>query len=51
MDPFICNKCFSTTYRGKKPFCLTQCGHVYCHGCIQQGNDENVLLKMLEAIV
>ncbi|XP_076175317.1 uncharacterized protein LOC143150740 [Ptiloglossa arizonensis] len=35
MDMFICNKCFTTTQRGKKPFYLTQCGHVYCNGCIQ----------------
>ncbi|XP_012140963.1 uncharacterized protein LOC105662524 [Megachile rotundata] len=40
MDTFICNKCFSTTYRGKKPFCLTQCGHIYCHGCIQQAEKQ-----------
>ncbi|XP_034187883.1 uncharacterized protein LOC117607833 [Osmia lignaria lignaria] len=40
MDTFICNKCFATPYRGKKPFCLTQCGHIYCHGCIQQAEKQ-----------
>ncbi|CAK9811665.1 hypothetical protein ANTPLA_LOCUS7115 [Anthophora plagiata] len=37
---FICNKCFATAPRGKKPFCLTQCGHIYCHGCIQQAEKQ-----------
>ncbi|OAD53190.1 hypothetical protein WN48_10608, partial [Eufriesea mexicana] len=40
MDMYICNKCSSTTYRGKKPFCLTQCGHIYCQGCIQQAEKQ-----------
>ncbi|XP_031830708.1 uncharacterized protein LOC116426206 [Nomia melanderi] len=40
MNGFICNKCFATAYRGKKPFCLTQCGHIYCQGCIQQASKQ-----------
>ncbi|XP_043251144.1 RING finger protein narya [Colletes gigas] len=40
MDLFICNKCSITTQRGKKPFCLTQCGHIYCNGCIQQAEKQ-----------
>ncbi|XP_071872017.1 probable E3 SUMO-protein ligase RNF212 [Bombus fervidus] len=40
MDMFICNKCFATPHRGKKPFCLTQCGHIYCNGCIQQAEKQ-----------
>ncbi|KOX68939.1 hypothetical protein WN51_06859 [Melipona quadrifasciata] len=40
MELFICNNCFTTPHRGKKPFCLTQCGHVYCNGCIRQGNNK-----------
>ncbi|XP_076231274.1 uncharacterized protein LOC143177292 [Calliopsis andreniformis] len=40
MDMFICNRCFATVSRGKKPFCLTQCGHVYCKGCIPQAEKQ-----------
>ncbi|XP_076644433.1 uncharacterized protein LOC143354315 [Halictus rubicundus] len=35
MDSYICNKCYATANRGKQPFCLTQCGHIYCQECIQ----------------
>ncbi|XP_076681935.1 uncharacterized protein LOC143376031 [Andrena cerasifolii] len=40
MEAFICNKCFTSVNRGKKPFCLTQCGHIYCNGCIQQAEKQ-----------
>ncbi|XP_076231316.1 uncharacterized protein LOC143177328 [Calliopsis andreniformis] len=40
MDMFVCNKCFATIHRGKKPFCLTQCGHIYCNGCIPQAEKQ-----------
>ncbi|XP_053973638.1 RING finger protein narya isoform X2 [Hylaeus volcanicus] len=35
MDKFICNKCFATIARGKQPFVLTQCGHIFCDVCKQ----------------
>nr|XP_033333526.1 probable E3 SUMO-protein ligase RNF212 [Megalopta genalis] len=35
MDTYICNKCYATTHRGRQPFCLTQCGHIYCQECIR----------------
>ncbi|XP_078051443.1 uncharacterized protein LOC144477591 [Augochlora pura] len=35
MDTYICNKCYATAHRGRQPFCLTQCGHIYCQECIQ----------------
>ncbi|CAD1473624.1 unnamed protein product [Heterotrigona itama] len=41
MELFVCNNCFATPHRGKKPFCLTQCGHIYCNGCIRQGNNKH----------
>ncbi|CAL7938957.1 unnamed protein product [Xylocopa violacea] len=40
MDIFICNKCFATLNRGQKPFYLTQCGHIYCYGCVQQAKKQ-----------
>ncbi|XP_076761423.1 uncharacterized protein LOC143429630 [Xylocopa sonorina] len=40
MDVYICNKCFATLNRGQKPFCLTQCGHIYCYGCVQQAKKQ-----------
>ncbi|XP_033340103.1 uncharacterized protein LOC117228447 [Megalopta genalis] len=36
MDTYICNKCYATVHRGRQPFCLTQCGHIYCQACIQR---------------
>ncbi|XP_028047371.1 RING finger protein narya isoform X2 [Monomorium pharaonis] len=36
MNALICNKCFSPIYRGKRPYHITQCGHVFCQGCLQQ---------------
>lgn len=32
----ICNKCYSPTYRGKRPYHITQCGHIFCQACQQQ---------------
>ncbi|XP_024885894.1 RING finger protein 212B-like [Temnothorax curvispinosus] len=32
----ICNKCFAPFYRGKRPYHVTQCGHISCHNCLQQ---------------
>ncbi|KAK9299451.1 hypothetical protein QLX08_007482 [Tetragonisca angustula] len=40
MELFVCNNCFTTPHRGKKPFCLTQCGHIYCNGCIRQAEKQ-----------
>ncbi|XP_020300806.1 RING finger protein 212B-like [Pseudomyrmex gracilis] len=36
MDKLICNKCFTPTYRGKQPYSITSCGHIFCQGCLQQ---------------
>ncbi|CAL1684162.1 unnamed protein product [Lasius platythorax] len=36
MDLLICNKCFIPIYRGKQPFNITQCGHIFCQNCLQQ---------------
>ncbi|XP_032671764.1 probable E3 SUMO-protein ligase RNF212 [Odontomachus brunneus] len=41
MDTFllntsICNKCFTLKYRGKQPYLLTQCAHIYCQDCWQK---------------
>ncbi|XP_071643783.1 uncharacterized protein [Temnothorax longispinosus] len=32
----ICNKCFAPFYRGKRPYHVTQCGHISCQNCLQQ---------------
>ncbi|XP_012543200.1 uncharacterized protein LOC105840726 [Monomorium pharaonis] len=39
MDALICNKCSAPIYRGKRPYHITQCGHVFCQGCLQQVED------------
>ncbi|EZA60372.1 hypothetical protein X777_13461 [Ooceraea biroi] len=36
LDMYICNKCFAPTYRGKHPYYITQCGHIFCQKCLQQ---------------
>ncbi|KYQ51972.1 hypothetical protein ALC60_08918 [Trachymyrmex zeteki] len=36
MNTLICNKCFTPLYRGKRPFHITQCGHISCQTCLQQ---------------
>ncbi|KAL0125137.1 hypothetical protein PUN28_004344 [Cardiocondyla obscurior] len=36
MNWIICNKCFAPLYRGKRPYHLTQCGHITCQSCLQQ---------------
>ncbi|XP_029680783.1 uncharacterized protein LOC115246226 [Formica exsecta] len=36
MDTLICNKCFIPIYRGKLPYNITQCGHIFCQDCLQQ---------------
>ncbi|GAB1868158.1 RING-type domain-containing protein [Camponotus japonicus] len=35
MDTIICNKCFVSIYKGKPPYNITQCGHIYCQDCLQ----------------
>ncbi|CAL1688753.1 unnamed protein product [Lasius platythorax] len=40
MDIVICNKCFIPMNRGKRPFNVTQCGHVFCPSCIQQVEEQ-----------
>jgi len=37
INTLICNKCFTPIYRGKRPFHITQCGHISCQTCLQQG--------------
>ncbi|KAL0133104.1 hypothetical protein PUN28_000699 [Cardiocondyla obscurior] len=32
----ICNKCFAPMYRGKRPYHITQCGHISCRTCLEQ---------------
>ncbi|XP_077254866.1 uncharacterized protein LOC143893407 isoform X2 [Temnothorax americanus] len=32
----ICNKCFAPLYRGKRPYHVTQCGHISCQNCLRQ---------------
>ncbi|XP_072746968.1 uncharacterized protein [Anoplolepis gracilipes] len=36
MEAFICNRCFSPMYRGKMPYNITQCSHLFCQDCLQQ---------------
>ncbi|XP_071559493.1 uncharacterized protein [Temnothorax nylanderi] len=36
MNYIICNKCFAPLYRGKRPYHVTQCGHISCQNCLQQ---------------
>ncbi|XP_018050299.1 PREDICTED: uncharacterized protein LOC108688509 [Atta colombica] len=36
MNMLICNKCFTPLYRGKRPYYITQCGHISCQTCLQQ---------------
>lgn len=36
MNSIICNKCFTPVYRGKRPYHITQCGHISCQNCLQQ---------------
>ncbi|XP_072744578.1 uncharacterized protein [Anoplolepis gracilipes] len=36
MDSFICNKCFVPMRRGRQPYYITQCSHIFCQNCIQQ---------------
>lgn len=38
MNTYICNKCYSTKNRRKKPFRITQCGHIFCDNCLDEGN-------------
>ncbi|XP_011142394.1 RING finger protein 212B-like [Harpegnathos saltator] len=40
MDTLICNKCFAPMYRGKQPYNITQCGHIYCEDCLQQAEKQ-----------
>ncbi|XP_014480047.1 PREDICTED: uncharacterized protein LOC106747218, partial [Dinoponera quadriceps] len=40
MDTLICNKCFVPMYRGKQPYHITQCGHVFCQDCSQQAEKQ-----------
>lgn len=40
MSSLICNKCFAPIYRGKRPYHITQCGHISCQNCLQQGEKE-----------
>ncbi|XP_015178279.1 PREDICTED: RING finger protein 212B [Polistes dominula] len=37
MNTYICNKCYSTKNRRKKPFRITQCGHIFCDNCLDEG--------------
>ncbi|KAF7379069.1 hypothetical protein HZH66_015303 [Vespula vulgaris] len=37
MNSYICNKCYSTKSRRKKPFRITQCGHIFCDNCLDEG--------------
>ncbi|XP_071629182.1 probable E3 SUMO-protein ligase RNF212 [Temnothorax longispinosus] len=36
MNWITCNKCFAPLYRGKRPYVITQCGHISCQNCLQQ---------------
>ncbi|XP_050457848.1 zip homologous protein 2-like isoform X2 [Cataglyphis hispanica] len=36
MEMLICNKCFIPIYKGKLPYIITQCGHIFCQDCLQQ---------------
>ncbi|XP_071559575.1 uncharacterized protein [Temnothorax nylanderi] len=36
MNWMICNKCFAPLYRGKRPYHITQCGHISCQNCLRQ---------------
>ncbi|XP_011157088.2 chromosome stability protein 9 isoform X1 [Solenopsis invicta] len=40
MNALICNKCFAPTYRAKLPYHITQCGHIFCQGCVQQAEKQ-----------
>ncbi|KAH0955222.1 hypothetical protein HN011_011351 [Eciton burchellii] len=40
MDTLICNKCLAPTHRGKQPYNITQCGHIFCQGCLQQAEKQ-----------
>ncbi|XP_053986320.1 RING finger protein 212B-like [Hylaeus volcanicus] len=40
VNMFICNTCFITFERIQKPFCLTQCGHIFCQRCIVQAEKQ-----------
>ncbi|XP_066590091.1 RING finger protein 212B-like [Prorops nasuta] len=36
MNFFVCNNCFSPPNRGKNPYFVTECGHIYCSDCISK---------------
>ncbi|XP_047369989.1 RING finger protein 212B [Vespa velutina] len=37
MNNYICNKCYSTKSKRKKAFRITQCGHIFCGNCLDEG--------------